>query len=129
MSSATRDSASVTINPTVPVVIYARVSTDNQIGYRFDSCDHQTQFCRDHIGRMHQEGWHEVGCLVDRAYSGGTMDRPGIQALMRMVQAGQVKVVLIFKLERVSRNMDEWGPFRAFLKKYGCRLESATESI
>ncbi|OAM87141.1 hypothetical protein AW736_24225 [Termitidicoccus mucosus] len=57
------------------------------------------------------------------------MDRPGIRALKRMIEAGEVKVVLVFKLERLSRNMDEWGPFRAFLQKHGCRLESATESI
>jgi DNA invertase Pin-like site-specific DNA recombinase len=57
------------------------------------------------------------------------MNRPGLRALMRQIEAGDVKVVLIYKLERMSRNMDEWGPFRAFLKKHGCRLESATEDI
>ena len=40
-----------------------------------------------------------------------------------------VAAVLIFKLERMSRNIDEWGPFRNFLKKHGCRLESATEDL
>jgi len=57
------------------------------------------------------------------------MNRPGIQALKRMIAAGEVKVVVIFKLERLSRNIDEWGPFRAFLEKHGCQLVSATEDI
>ncbi len=113
----------------VPVAIYARVSTDNQVGGRFDSCESQAAVCRDYIQKQSAEGWYEVASFTDAAYSGGTMDRPGIQALKRMIQAGEVKVVLIFKLERVSRNMDEWGPFRAFLQKHGCRLESATENI
>ena len=113
----------------VPVAIYARVSTDNQVGGRFDSCDSQAAVCRDHIRKRASEGWYEVAAFTDAAYSGGTMDRPGIQALKRMIQAGEVKVVLIFKLERVSRNMDEWGPFRSFLQKHGCLLESATENI
>ena len=113
----------------VPVAIYARVSTDNQVGGRFDSCESQAAVCRDHIRKLSAEGWYEVASFTDAAYSGGTMDRPGIQALKRMIAAGEVKVVLIFKLERVSRNMDEWGPFRAFLQKHGCRLESATENI
>ncbi len=113
----------------VPVAIYARVSTDNQVGGRFDSCESQAAVCRDHIRKQSAEGWYEVASFTDAAYSGGTMDRPGIQALKRMIAAGEVKVVLIFKLERVSRNMDEWGPFRAFLQKHGCRLESATENI
>ena len=115
--------------PRTPVAIYTRVSTDNQVGGRFDSCESQAAICRDHIRRHAAEGWYEVASFTDAAYSGGSMDRPGIQALKRMIQAGEVKVVLIFKLERVSRNMDEWGPFRAFLHKHGCSLESATENI
>ncbi len=113
----------------VPVAIYARVSTENQVGGRFDSCDSQTVVCREHIRQHAQDGWYEVASITDAAYSGGSMDRPGMRKLMRMIQAGEVKVVLTFKLERVSRNMDEWGPFRAFLEKHGCRLESATEDI
>ena len=115
--------------PRTPVAIYTRVSTDNQVGGRFDSCESQAAICRDHIRRHSAEGWYEVASFTDAAYSGGSMDRPGIQALKRMIQAGEVKVVLIFKLERVSRNMDEWAPFRAFLHKHGCSLESATENI
>jgi len=70
-----------------------------------------------------------VASFTDAAYSGGSMNRPGIQAIKRMIEAGEIKVVVIFKLERMSRNMDEWGPFRAFLEKHACRLESATEDI
>lgn len=113
----------------MPVVIYARVSTDNQVGGRFDSCDSQTAVCRDVLRQHGADGWHEFAALTDAAYSGSTMDRPGIKALMLMIEAGEVKIVLVYKLERISRNMDEWGPFRAFLKKHGCVLESATENI
>jgi len=113
----------------VPVAIYTRVSTDNQVGGRFDSLESQAAICREKIHKRAAEGWHEVACFTDAAYSGGTMNRPGIQALKRQIEAGQVKVVLIFKLERVLRSTDEWVPFRAFLQKYGCRLESATEDL
>ena len=113
----------------VPAAIYARVSTDNQVGGRFDSCESQTAICREHIRQHAAEGWYEVASFTDAAYSGGSMNRPGIQAIKRMIEAGEVKVVVIFKLERMSRNMDEWGPFRAFLEKHSCRLESATEDI
>ncbi len=117
------------VQPRVPVVIYARVSTDNQVGGRFDSCESQTAVCREHVRQHAAEGWYEVASFTDAAYSGGSMNRPGIQAIKRMIEAGEVKVVVIFKLERMSRNMDEWGPFRGFLEKHGCRLESATEDI
>ncbi len=124
-----RSPVAESVQPRVPVVIYARVSTDNQVGGRFDSCESQTAVCREHVRQHAAEGWYEVASFTDAAYSGGSMNRPGIQAIKRMIEAGEVKVVVIFKLERMSRNMDEWGPFRAFLEKHGCRLESATEDI
>jgi DNA invertase Pin-like site-specific DNA recombinase len=113
----------------VPVAIYTRVSTDNQIGGRFDSCESQAAICREHIEKHADEGWYEVASYKDAAYSGGTMDRPGMKALKRQIEAGEVKVVLIFKLERILRSTDEWVPFRAFLQKHQCRLESATEDL
>ena len=113
----------------VTVAIYTRVSTDNQVGGRFDSCESQLAICRDHIGKHAGQGWIEVAHFSDPAVSGSTMNRPGLRQLMRQIETGGVKVVLIFKLERMSRNIDEWGPFRNFLKKHGCRLESATEDI
>lgn len=113
----------------VAVAIYTRVSTDNQVGGRFDSCESQLAICRDHIKKNAGQGWFEVAHYSDPAISGSTMNRPGLRQLMRQIETGGVKVVLIFKLERMSRNIDEWGPFRNFLKKHGCRLESATEDI
>ncbi len=113
----------------VPVAIYTRVSTDNQVGGRFDSCESQLAICRDFIRRNSGLGWTEVGHYTDPAVSGSSMNRPSLQALMRHIETGGVKVILIFKLERMSRNIDEFGPFRSFLRKHGCRMESATEDI
>ncbi|EIP98972.1 site-specific recombinase, DNA invertase Pin [Opitutaceae bacterium TAV1] len=114
---------------TVPVAIYTRVSTANQVGGRFDSCESQAAVCRDYIRTQAAEGWFEVACFSDPAYSGSSMNRPGIQALKRQIEAGSVRIVLIFKLERVLRSTDEWGPFRTFLQKHGCKLVSPTEDL
>lgn len=114
---------------TIPVAIYTRVSTTDQVGGRFDSCESQEALCREHVARHAQDGWYINAVFSDPAYSGGSMKRPGMQALMRHIEQGQVKVVLIFKFERVLRSTDDWVPFRAFLKKHGCRLESPTENL
>jgi DNA invertase Pin-like site-specific DNA recombinase len=114
----------------LPVGIYARVSTFNQVGGRFDSCESQAVMCRDYLNKhAATEGWHEFTTLTDAAYSGANLNRPGMQALMQHIESGAIKVVLIFKLERVLRSTHEWVPFRAFLRKHGCRLVSATEDI
>ncbi len=114
---------------TVPVAIYSRVSTANQVGGRFDSCESQAAVCRDFIAKHASDGWFEIACFSDPAYSGGSMNRPGVRALMRQIEAGEIKIVLIFKLERVLRSTDEWGPFRSFLQQHGCRLVSPTEDL
>ena len=111
------------------VAIYTRVSTANQVGGRFDSCESQAAVCRDYIAKHASDGWFEVACFSDPAYSGSSMNRPGIRALMRQIEAGEIKIVLIFKLERVLRSTDEWGPFRSFLQQHGCRLVSPTEDL
>ena len=89
----------------VPVAIYTRVSTDGQTGHRFDSCEHQANVCRDFIGNNCAAGWFEFGYFSDEAYSGATLDRPGIRRLMQCIAAGQVRVLLIYRLERILRSL------------------------
>lgn len=57
------------------------------------------------------------------------MNRPGLQALMRQIEARAIKVVVIYKLERMLRCTGEWATFRAFLEKHGCRLVSPSENL
>jgi DNA invertase Pin-like site-specific DNA recombinase len=113
----------------VPVAIYTRVSTLHQIGGRFTSCESQEAICREYILRNAQLGWQEVACHSDPAYSGGSMKRPGMEALKHQIERGEVKVVVLFMLERVLRSTDEWASFRRFLEEHQCRLESPTGDI
>jgi site-specific DNA recombinase len=112
---------------TVPVAIYTRVSTDGQTRHRFDSCEHQANVCREYIGKKNASGWFEVGLYSDEAYSGATLERPGIRRLMQCIAAGQVSVLLIYRLERILRSISEWVRFQDFLDEHGCRLLSPTE--
>lgn len=114
----------------MPVGIYTRVSTNKQLGRRVESCESQEAICRDHISsHAATKGWQLVQTFTDPAYSGATMKRPGMDALKRAVAAGEIRVVVIFKLERVLRSTDEWAPFRTFLHQHNCELVSALEDI
>jgi DNA invertase Pin-like site-specific DNA recombinase len=113
----------------VPVAITTRISILHPVGDRFDSCESQAAICRDTIRKRAHEGWTEFSGHTDAAYSAGSMNRPGLQALLRQIEAGEVKVVLIFKFERMLRNTDDWAPFRSFLARHGCRLVSTTEDL
>ncbi len=101
----------------------------HQIGGRFTSCESQEAICREHIQRNADLGWYEVASHSDPAYSGGSMKRPGMDALKRQIAAGEVKIVVLFMLERVLRDTDEWSTFRKFLQEHGCTLESPTSDI
>jgi len=113
----------------IPVAIYTRVSTEHQTGHRFDSCEHQAAICRDYLKKQVHLGWHEVACYTDLAYSGGNLDRPGIRALIADVEAGAVKIILIYKLERILRSTYDWGRFSRFLEERGCKLVSPNEDL
>lgn len=113
----------------IPVAIYTRVSTTDQVGGRFDSCASQEQLGREHIQKNAHKGYYLSRVFTDPAYSGGSLNRPGIKALMQHIEAGGAEVVLIFKFERVLRSTEDWAPFRAFLRKHKCRLESPIEDL
>ena len=85
---------------TVPVAIYSRVSTANQVGGRFDSCESQAAVCRDFIAQHASDGWFEIACFSDPAYSGGSMNRPGVRALMRQIEdQAKIEFLRMLKLE------------------------------
>jgi DNA invertase Pin-like site-specific DNA recombinase len=111
------------------VAIYTRVSTLSQVGGRFDSCASQEAICRDYIASRAGDGWFEIACYTDAAYSGADMDRPGIRALKHQIVSGDIKVVLVFKIERLLRCVDEWSSFRIFLRQHGCSLISTSENL
>jgi len=113
----------------VPVAITTRVSTLNQVGGRFDYYGSRAISCFDPIRKRVHEGWIEFFCRTNPANFGGSINRRGLQAFKLQIEAGEMKVVLIFKFERMLRNTDEWAPFRSFLARHGCRLVSTTEDL
>lgn len=64
--------------------LYARFSSDLQ---RAASIEDQLRLC---IARAEREGWQIVGSFTDAAISGATLLRPGYQALLAKMRAGEV---------------------------------------
>ena len=59
----------------MPVAIYSRVSTANQVGGRFDSCESQAAVCRDFIAKHASDGWFEVACFSKQRMRLGEIER------------------------------------------------------
>jgi len=79
-------------------VIYARYSSDQQ---RDASIEDQVRLCRE---RLDREGWRLTQTYADRALSGSTMLRPGLQALLEDAMAARFDVIVAEALDRISRD-------------------------
>ena len=85
----------------IRVALYARYSSDNQ---RDASIEDQLRLCREYAKK---QGWHVVEGYNDRAVSGASLIRPGIQALLTDASRGLFDVVLAEALDRISRDQED----------------------
>ena len=104
-------------------VIYARYSSDNQ---REESIEGQIRECTEYAVR------NDITILssyVDRALSARTADRPEFQRMIADSEKGLFDVVLVWKLDRFSRDRYDSAHYKHILKKNGVRVISARENI
>ncbi|MCX2562300.1 recombinase family protein [Acetobacter farinalis] len=103
------------------VALYARYSSDNQ---RDASIEDQFRICRAHAEK---NGWQIVASYSDRAISGTTLLRPGIQDLMAQARAGHFEIVLAEGLDRLSRDQEDVAGFYKRMKFADVQIETLSE--
>ncbi|RLC70890.1 MAG: hypothetical protein DRI81_18485, partial [Chloroflexi bacterium] len=91
-----------------------------------DSLEDQESRIREFITG---EGWVEVAILSDPAQSGRSDKRPGLRRLEKMIRRRQIDVVVIDRIDRVSRNLFALMRFIKLLNDYGVKLVSLRERI
>lgn len=104
-------------------VIYARYSSDKQTE---QSIEGQLKACNNFAER---QGYIVIGEYIDRAQSGTTDNRPQFQRMIEDSAKGAFNVVLVYQLDRFSRNRYDSAIYKAKLKKNGVRVLSARENI
>ena len=104
-------------------VIYARYSSDNQ---REESIEGQIRECNEYAER---NGITVLCSYIDRALSARTADRPDFQRMIRDSEKGLFDVVLVWKLDRFSRDRYDSAHYKHILKKNGVKVLSAKENI
>jgi site-specific DNA recombinase len=103
------------------VSIYSRYSSDKQ---REASIEDQVRLCEERAAR---EGWRVVKCYTDRAISGASLMRRGIQALMQDAQGGKFDVVLTESLDRISRDQEDIAGVYKRLRFAGVKIHTLSE--
>jgi site-specific DNA recombinase len=86
--------------------IYTRKSTEEGLDQAFNSLDAQREACEAYIASQASLGWRLLPARYDDGgLSGGTMDRPALQQLLRDIDAGHIDVVVVYKIDRLTRSL------------------------
>lgn len=110
--------------------IYTRKSTEEGLEQAFNSLDAQREACAAYILSQQHEGWSLVPDLYDDGgFSGGTMDRPGLRHLLADVEAGKVDVIVVYKVDRLTRSLADFARIVDVLDGEGASFVSVTQSF
>jgi site-specific DNA recombinase len=96
----------------------------------FNSLDAQREACEAYVVSQRAEGWILVHHRYDDGgYSGGTLDRPALKRLLADIQAGAVDVVVVYKIDRLSRSLMDFAKLVEIFERHGVTFVSVTQSF
>ena len=115
----------------VRCAIYTRVSTDERLDMEFNSLDAQREAALVvHCQSQKHEGWILVGDRYDDGgFSGGTMERPALQRLLRDVESGRIDVIVVYKVDRLSRSLTDFARIVEVFEKNNASFVSITQQF
>ena len=114
----------------VRCAVYTRKSSDEGLDQEFNSLDAQREAGEAYIASQKAEGWT---CLPDRyddgGFSGGSMERPALERLLRDVDAGRIDCVVVYKVDRLSRSLLDFGRIMEAFERCGVSFVSVTQQF
>jgi len=110
--------------------IYTRKSSEEGLEQDFNSLHAQREACEAFILSQKHEGWSLLPDLYDDGgYSGGSINRPALQQLMDDVQAGKVDVIVVYKVDRLTRSLADFAKIVEILDAKGVSFVSVTQQF
>lgn len=110
--------------------VYTRKSTEDGLEQEFNSLDAQREACEAYIVSQRHEGWTLVpGHFDDGGYSGGNMERPGLTALLAEVDVGNVDVIVVYKVDRLTRSLADFAKIVERLDAKQASFVSVTQAF
>jgi site-specific DNA recombinase len=114
----------------VRCAIYTRKSSEEGLEQAFNSLDAQREACEAYIKSQRHEGWSVIPTLYDDGgFSGGTMDRPALQALLGDIQAGKVDVIVVYKIDRLTRSLFDFAKIVEIFDARNASFVSVTQAF
>ena len=110
--------------------IYTRKSTEEGLDQSFNSLDAQREACAAYILSQRHEGWAELpNRYDDGGFSGGSMDRPGLRRLLEDVRVGRVDVIVVYKVDRLTRALSDFARIVDVFDAAGVSFVSVTQAF
>nr|AWL98042.1 recombinase family protein [Bradyrhizobium ottawaense] len=114
----------------VRCAVYTRKSSEEGLDMDFNSLDAQRESCEAYIVSQRAEGWTAVSDRYDDGgFSGGTLERPALKRLVAAVQAGKIDVIIVYKIDRLSRSMLDFLNLVELFERHGVTFVSVTQSF
>ena len=114
----------------VRCAIYTRKSTEEGLEQAFNSLDAQREACAAYVLSQQHEGWTLLPNVYDDGgFSGGNMERPGLTQLLGDVQAGRVDVIVVYKVDRLTRSLADFAKIVEVLDAKGASFVSVTQAF
>lgn len=115
---------------TLRCAIYTRKSSEEGLEQDFNSLDAQREACEAYIASQRHEGWKLLpGRYDDGGKSGGTLERPALQRLLDDVDAGRVDLVVVYKVDRLTRSLADFAKLVDRLDAKTCSFVSVTQAF
>ena len=110
--------------------IYTRKSSEEGLQQAFNSLDAQREACAAFVFSQKHEGWAVLPTLYDDGgFSGGTMDRPALQRLLDDIRASVVDVVVVYKIDRLTRSLFDFAKIVEAFDARGVSFVSITQQF
>lgn len=114
----------------VRCAVYTRKSTEEGLDQAFNSLDAQREACAAYVASQRHEGWTLVpACYDDGGFSGGSMERPGLRRLLADVESGRVDVIVVYKVDRLTRSLADFAKIVEILDARGASFVSVTQAF
>ena len=110
--------------------VYTRKSSEEGLTVEFSSIDAQREGGHAYIASQKTEGWVSVrDNYDDGGYSGGTLSRPALQRLIEDVKAGLIDIIVVYKIDRLSRSMIDFLKLVEIFDEHGVTFVAVTQNF
>ena len=111
-------------------VIYTRKSTTAGLEQDFNSLDAQRESCEQYIISRQYDGWELVPeTYEDGGFTGANINRPGFQKLLLAIETGKIDVVVVYKVDRLSRSLLDFAQMMNKFNQHGVAFVAVTQNF